>query len=795
MHSIKILLAAMLAVACNKAPEVDTSFFLNPTSVTFPSRDAKPRTISVVTQAKWTAVPSDEWVKVTMREDGQSFDVTVDDNALPDKATEARKASVLISTSGNASKLTVIQKGDDQYIFNLLLENVKNSSIADANIDGAVRSAIWSMDNIKENGSFDDYDYTYTGVTWLQRGHWDRIFHMALSYVAPTSSLCGDEKLYDTIVKAITFWYKMNPQSTNWWENEIGWPKTAGRTMCLLRFGKKALPSDLEKSMVSRIMSLQVKGPQKYTGANKQDVALVWFFTGVLDSDRERLALAVDEFYQPMKPVIGEGLQHDFSYQQHGTQLYMGGYGAVVLNAYFLFTSCVRGTELENKEAADAIGNFLRYGYVPLHRGPYIFFSPGGRGHASRPGAVNDGSFAFELKKMAELDPTNAEFYTNAAERFSGAKPADYGVQPMHYHFWRSDYAVHQRPSYSMDFRTASTRTCRDENGNNENLKGYFLCEGCTALMVDGDEYLNIFPTWSWTHIPGTTVPDVADIPLPKAWGVPGQSNFTGGVSDGVYGCAVYKYTDTSFGINSSANKSWFCFDKEIVCLGSEVSSTNAAEIHTTVGQNIFKTGVSVELADGSSATMGNGEQSYSNLRWLSCDKTCYHFPENAEIKVRRGEAKGDWHDINNNNSGVISRNVFLAYINHGVSPQKEAYAYYVLPAQQSIAAAKSEMDKISYIRQDKVHAVYNENLKMIQAAFFEKGSFTLGGVTVVAANPCCLMITGIGSSAQLHVSDPSYRLSGASLDITLPGGTAKTVSVSFKTAEEERGKTEVITL
>ena len=83
----------------------------------------------------------------------------------------------------------------------------------------------------------------------------------------------------------------------------------------------------------------------------------------------------------------------------------------------------------------------------------------------------------------------------------------------------------------------------------------------------------------------------------------------------------------------------------------------------------------------------------------------------------------------------------------------------------------------------------------MVQAAFFDKGSFTLGDVSVEASTPCCLMITGIGSSARLYVSDPSYRLSGTDLKITLPGGTSKSVSVSFKTAEEQRGMTETLDL
>ena len=48
-----------------------------------------------------------------------------------------------------------------------------------------------------------------------------------------------------------------------------------------------------------------------------------------------------------------------------------------------------------------------------------------------------------------------------------------------------------------ISVRFSSPRVIATETGNKENLKGYYLGDGVTALMRDGKEYENIFPVWT----------------------------------------------------------------------------------------------------------------------------------------------------------------------------------------------------------------------------------------------------------------------------------------------------------
>ena len=86
-----------------------------------------------------------------------------------------------------------------------------------------------------------------------------------------------------------------------------------------------------------------------------------------------------------------------------------------------------------------------------------------------------------------------------------------------------------------------STRTMRCEYGNGENLKTYFMSDGCTNIVTQGNEYANIFPAWNWRRIPGTTAPQLDTIPMAASdWQTRGTSTFAGGVSDSIYGCLLY---------------------------------------------------------------------------------------------------------------------------------------------------------------------------------------------------------------------------------------------------------------
>ncbi len=187
---------------------------------------------------------------------------------------------------------------------------------------------------------------------------------------------------------------------------------------------------------------------------------------------------------------------------------------------------------------------------------------------------------------MAVLDPEHIEEYKAIIARLKDEQAADYKLKPLHTHYFRGDYTLHVRPGYTCDVRTVATRTMRCEYGNGENLKTYFMSDGCTNIVTQGNEYTNIFPAWNWRRIPGTTAPQLDTIPMAASdWQTRGTSTFAGGVSDSIYGVSAYAYMDNYAGVNTGAKKAWFFFDNEVVCLGSGINSTSYAPVYTTINQ------------------------------------------------------------------------------------------------------------------------------------------------------------------------------------------------------------------
>ena len=79
-------------------------------------------------------------------------------------------------------------------------------------------------------------------------------------------------------------------------------------------------------------------------------------------------------------------------------------------------------------------------------------------------------------------------------------------------------------------------------------------------------------PIWNWNMIPGTTFPYYTTYPARTTWGTNyGTTQFVGGVSDGIHGASVLDFSHKA----TRAKKSWFFFDREIVCLGAGISDNS----------------------------------------------------------------------------------------------------------------------------------------------------------------------------------------------------------------------------
>jgi chondroitin AC lyase len=530
--------------------------------------------------------------------------------------------------------------------------------------------------------------------------------------------------------------------------------------------------------------------PAEWTGANKTDIALHWLYRACLSKDAALLKTALEQAYEPVVLVSeGEGIQQDYSYFQHGRQLYITGYGSEFIKGVTLFAMFTGGTPYAlGGDKLDILSKFVRRSFLPVYRGRYSLFSVGGRGALSRARGTSGGAALVYAERMKRIDPAQGNVYDDAAKRLRGDEDAGYGIAAAHSHYPIAGYTLHIRPAYTFDVRLASKRTMRIEHGNGENLKTYYASDGCTNIAIRGDEYADIFPVWNWTRVPGVTCPQTDAIPLPpKDWGVQGTASFAGGVSDARYGVTAYSY-DAGY-TGNSARKAWFFFDDEAVCLGSGISadaSIAAYEVNTTVNQCLLNGPVTV-FSGNTAQVLSPGERVFAGAPdWALHDGAGYLFPHGGIIGVSAGPKSGSWREINTSQpDGIITKDVFTLWFSHGKNAVNGSYAYIVVPGKntaEEMEAYRQRDGAEIYANTDSVQAVYHRGLDILGLVFYEAGVFEHDGMRVQADTPCVLLFRDAQTARPvMHIADPAQSQSRITVIASLPGlPSAKTTVGDF---------------
>lgn len=367
-----------------------------------------------------------------------------------------------------------LQSGDE---FETLMQKIRQDFVANPAIDEALAKYN------EQDGSFTDVDYASIQRTnWPPLVHVERISDLVFAYTNPKNKHFGEEALYDKIVKGLEFWHERNPWCHNWWYNQISEPQKLGVLLIQMRTGKKQLPADLEKKILDRVRE-DGGDPAKWTGANRTDIALHWIYRSCLQRNAEDLAYALENVYNPVVYTTKEGFQHDNSNFQHGQQLYIGGYGDEILKGVTQVAMYTRGTRFAMpQDKLELISKFMRETYYAVMRGKYMSYDVLGRS-ISRPDILDKSRTILFAKRMVELDKEHADEFRDIVARMEGTKAPGDGLQPKHTHYFRGDYTLHVRPQYAFDVRLVSARTARCEYGNGENLKTYFLSDGCTNIF------------------------------------------------------------------------------------------------------------------------------------------------------------------------------------------------------------------------------------------------------------------------------------------------------------------------
>ncbi|MCF8714385.1 hypothetical protein JM658_06030 [Joostella atrarenae] len=659
--------------------------------------------------------------------------------------------------------------------FNLSAQ--QDSDIIMTNIRNENRNSIKSIDELDQSvtellkknnsdGTWDDIDYKMIERTkWQPVQHIERIATLSNAYTIPESTYFEDVKLFNTIEQALKFWDNLNPISKNWWFNEIAVPKKLGHLLIVLRKGARQIDESLEARLIKKLNRGDVF---KKTGANKLDIALHFIYRGCLLNDPEIINIGATQSFIPLAFTNKEGIQYDYSYQQHGPQIYIGGYGSVLVNTELQVASYLQGTSYAlSGTKLKILSKFVLNTYAGVHRGKYMDFSVTGRGIANKNTLSNEG-FTGTLEKLKLIDAENANKYDVLISRFNESQPPSYDVKKRHTQFWESDFTLHNDPSYAFSVRTSSTRTSKSENGNKANLKGYFLAEGATSIRVDGDEYYNIFPVWQWSKIPGVTAPKVSNIPIRHQWSVLGTSEFTGGVTDSIYGATAYVMKD----FNTEAKKGWFFFEEEIVCLGSGINATADEKILTTINQ-CYLDGSIIISENNKTSTVPNGNNNTNdNIDCILHDKIAYFFPDHGNVRFTNGSQTGNWYEINKNRSkDMVSEAVFTLWLDHGVKPKNATYSYIVTPNKDINSIQKYDSENIVIVENSKdIQAVYNKKLDVMEVIFYTPNKLNYKDVNITVDKPCVLLLKNIKTPhVNISIADPSQQQAAIKLIAKLP--------------------------
>lgn len=683
------------------------------------------------------------------------------------KAVSAGVANIIARAVSNNLVITSCEVYvEARPVFDVFMERIVNEAFADRILDVTKldENVDQLLTQLQSNGSFLDVNYTSTDRTnWSPLLHLDRMIDMALAYTYPHSAYFKNVALKDKLDLMLSYWQSQAPNSTNWYQNEIAEPQRMGLFLILMQYaGELKTPTNLFETAVMRMRN---KGgnPGAQAGANRVDVALHWLYRSCLLSDRDLLESAMEYIYSPIAYTSSsEGIQHDNSFTQHGRQLHIGSYGEVFLNGITRAAAYAVNTQYSlPNEKLSILSRLIKDTYLSVFRGDNIFFNVLGRA-STRPNATKKTGENKIVKRMSLIDSEFAQHYNWANERFSNAQPASYQVASKANHFYNTDYSIHQRPNYSVDLRMVSTRTVRNEylKDNFEGKNQYFLSDGAMGIFSKGNEYHDIFPVWNWAKIPGVTCPEFSTIPQLATYIKLGQSNFVGGVTDSLNMVSVYQYNDTEFGINTRANKSWFFFDKEIVCLGSSINSSSPLKINTTLNQ-VLRDGEIRVSANGLQTAFDSESATFNQtLDWAYHGGVLYHFPQRSKVQLNAQAQHGSWFDINGNYSeNVLSKNVFTLSIDHGIAPQSEKYAYTIIPDLNSVADVQSvDLENIVIVlNSDTLQIVHSKRDNAFGFVFYKAGAYRTHGITVEVDAPCVLLIKDVDlHNTTVHVADPS---------------------------------------
>ncbi len=611
---------------------------------------------------------------------------------------------------------------------------------------------------VTPDGAWLDVDYAAVGRSaWGASEHLERVLRLARA-----REFCGGA-LDGVLTRAFDFWLARDFQAGDRWHHEIGVPRLVGAAAFLSEAG-------LSPGARGKVVEILARSRWSHwadgawtdrAGANLLWVAHNVLLRGCLENIPALCQEACERACREVRvaPVGEEGLQADMSFHQGDASLHLGGYGLAFAENAARFFLLTHGTPWQAPaECLRLFAAFLLDGQQWMVRAGSFDHGTAGDETARAPRDLRALAAAVEQLADGGLTPRRTEMAAFARRLRGTVEPSLHG----HRHYWRSDFAVHQRPGFYTSVRMSSPRTNATTGDHDGGRQHHHVADGLTYILRDGGEYRDVFPVWDWRRLPGTTAVQ-STVPLDER--TTGQANagkFVGGVSDGEYGVAVMDLQRDDL----RARKAWFYFDDSFVCLGNGIGCDDpAGPVFTSVNQCALRGPVTAYGKGGENLLLAPGKSyDLSAAYRLEHDGIVYHFPEPMPVRARLAAQTSD------GPAGTLTREVFSVWIDHGVQPGGEAYAYTVLPGgEDARASVDHELAQIKILSNTpSLQAVCHQALRAVGIVFWEPGIITVPVGGRVAVNRPCVVLC------------QDRRPDGMRLSIANPTNEAATIHVEY---------------
>ena len=612
-----------------------------------------------------------------------------------------------------------------------------------------------------------------------------RLADMAISFSQHESEYYMDKTLGDSIFHVLKRMQELyncaaEPHG-NWWYWEIGIPLSLNKIFTLMY-------DYLDKEMLAAYMAAErhFNDEIKLTGANRVWESVIFAVRGVLLGDGDMIRAAVSGIAGVMLIVKdGDGFHEDGSFIQHGKFPYNGGYGRSLLQELAPMLYLFGGTEFEIK-GIDVIYKWIDNSYFPFMVNGRCMDMVRGR-EVSR--CYEQCDFAGARLLAAMLIVSDIEGHKNAELKrrikphlgesffgYAGAFAAELAYEVMHddtaplvpqpyFRVFNSmDRAVKHGSGYSIGLAMHSERIANYESINDENTKAFHTSDGMLYIYKPNEPWADFFwQTIDLQRLPGTTVLRNTEVKPNTV----SDCDFVGGCGIGENGVCAMELSPVGYSMR--ANKAWFFFDREIVCLGSGITSADDINVETIIENRL--------VSDDSRFTIhgAKADDGY-DIKGAYLDgrhDTGYYFPEEQRVQILREVREGRWDSINTRTDGITHTGEYLTmWIDHGRNIRDASYEYIVIPK-------CSEKELNDYPRSSGVRII--ENSAWIQCV--KKGNVTgmifLRDKTRSAAGVACdkrsIVMTAINDGGmELVITDPTHKQSVINIELDY---SAKTVT------------------